>query len=400
STSALTGGGAPSPEVFVFVGQARREMTDTEIESLLRWVSKGGRLVVIDREPPSELVKTTADWKISTVAADAPDLSTDPSDIKQMTAQTPAAKPAQPTVFTAKVNAAQASRFASRIEFERLSGDTKTISSAAAPSPAPVSTVEVSNKSKDGEIKGIAVKDAPGGTNDSPAPTAPVAHVVGDGKTLLADFPFGAGRIVYLSDPFIVSNGGISLADNAQLAINLVATNGGIIAFDEFHQGYGAGQNRLLEYFAGTPLTAVALQIFALIAVIFYTQSRRFARPLPSNESNRLSKLEYVGAMAELQQRTKAYDLAMENIYKDFRRRASRLVGTDALKTKSEDLAALIAERIKLDDTDIADTLAKCEAIMHGEPTNKKQMLDLTSRLRDIEERLGLQRRKRQDRIS
>jgi hypothetical protein len=58
-----------------------------------------------------------------------------------------------------------------------------------------------------------------------------------------------------------------------------------------------------------------------LIGLIFFSQSRRFARPLPPDEPNRLSKLEYVAAMAQLQQTTKGYDLAIENIYTDFRRR-------------------------------------------------------------------------------
>jgi len=199
-----------------------------------------------------------------------------------------------------------------------------------------------------------------------------------------------------LSDPYVVSNGGINLVDNAQLATNIVASGGGIIAFDEFHQGYGAGQNRLFDYFAGTPLTAVLLQLAALAAFVLFTQSRRFARPLPENSLSRLSKLEYVAAMAELQQRTKAFDLAMENIYKDFRRRVSRLVGADALKTSSADLAALIAERAKLNRAEVELLLTKCENIMYGEPTNKKEMLNLIGNLRDVEGKLGLKRSARQ----
>jgi hypothetical protein len=34
--------------------------------------------------------------------------------------------------------------------------------------------------------------------------------------------------------------------------------------------------------------------------------------------------------------------------------------------------------------------------VMHGDATNKKEVLRLTKRLREIEEKLGLQRRKRQ----
>ncbi len=421
STSALANRDKNAPDVFVFIGQERREITDTEIESLLNWVSGGGKLVLIDREPPTELLRTTANWKITADTASNPTLIFDPSNVQQMTEKTPAAKPLQPTVYTQQVNAVQSSRFASAITFERFV-PTETAISDSTPKPAPTFSIFESNKTDDEDSyeAGETISDSPASNRTLPAkkePTngsgatitttdnavkkainqpAPVAHLANQDKVLLADFPYGAGSIVFLSDPFIVSNGGINLVDNGQLALNLVSTDG-IIAFDEFHQGFGAGQNRLLDYFAGTPLTAIALQIFALLAVILYSQSRRFARPLPADEPNRLSKLEYVGAMAELQQRTKAFDLAMENIYKDFRRRASRLVGADALKTPPAELAALIAERAKLNAAEVADTLTKCEAIMYGEPTNTKQMLDLTSRLRDIEEKLGLQRRKRQN---
>ena len=120
---------------------------------------------------------------------------------------------------------------------------------------------------------------------ETEAMNAPVSHLANDQKNLLVDVPFGSGKIVFLTDPYIVSNGGINLVDNAQFMTNIVTSREGIIAFDEFHQGYGAENNSLLGYFEGTPLTAMTLQLFALIGIILYTQSRRFARPLPEKET-------------------------------------------------------------------------------------------------------------------
>ena len=153
-------------------------------------------------------------------------------------------------------------------------------------------------------------------------------------------------RIVFVTDPYIVSNAGIAIADNAQLGINLVATNGGIVAFDEYHQGYGIDNNRFIQFFAGTPVVAIFIQAVVLIGFVFYSQSRRFARPVPEAEPDRLSKLEYVAAMAELQSRTRAYDLAIENIYNEFRRRAARLFGLEIHQATSRELAIRIAERV------------------------------------------------------
>ena len=58
------------PSVLVITGSLRRPFSPGETEPLLRWVSDGGRLVVIDREPPEELITTTANWKLSLLPSD------------------------------------------------------------------------------------------------------------------------------------------------------------------------------------------------------------------------------------------------------------------------------------------------------------------------------------------
>ena len=117
-----------------------------------------------------------------------------------------------------------------------------------------------------------------------------------------------------------------------------------------------------------------------------------FARALSEHVPDRLSKLEYVSAMAELQQRTRAFDLAIENVYTDFRRRVARFLGIDNYRTTRNEIAKSIAERAKLDLLDVEDTLFKCEDIIHGEPTSKAEVLRLTVKLREFEGKLGMTR--------
>jgi hypothetical protein len=399
--SALLSDSKNKPSTFIVVGKTRREFTDKEIEQLLRWVSFGGRLVIIDREPPEELAKTTANWLLSTTKSkENIFFEADPSSPNQMTGKTSAAKPTQPTVFTEKVNAVQSSRFASSANFEHISSEDIS---------------EIKDKNKE-QINGIGS----GTTGNQPPPpkpanseesfddeelaehtetnslNAPVVHLANNDKNLLIDFPFGAGQIVYLTDPYIISNGGIGLVDNAQLAINIATSPEGIVAFDEYHHGYGEGNNQIFTYFAGTPVVAIFLQLMVIAGLILFTQSRRFARPLPETEPNRLAKLEYVSAMAELQRRTKAFDLAIENIYTEFRRRVSKLVGVDNFTTLYKDLAQLIAERAKINAAEVENLMFKCEDIIRGEPTDKKEVLQIISRLREIEEKLGLKRTRKQ----
>ncbi len=359
----LTAAANARPAVFVITGNIKRAFSEPDTVQLLRWVSEGGRLVVIDREPPDGLAVTTSSWKVEFENEARFDVfDVDPSDQTKMTAGTPAIKPVQPGIFSSSVNAVQPSRLASTVNIERI---------------AP---------GKDERIPS---------TVESPTDSAPLIHFATADKNLVVEAPFGSGKIVFVTDPYIVSNSGIAIADNAQLAINLVATNGGIVAFDEYHQGYGIDNNRFIQFFAGTPVVAIFLQAAVLIGFVFYSQSRRFARPVPEAEPDRLSKLEYVAAMAELQSRTRAYDLAVENIYNEFRRRAARLFGLEIHQATSRELALRIAERVGLDRVQTETTLFKCEDIIRGEPTNKKQVVTLTGELREIETKLGLTRTRR-----
>lgn len=365
-------------DTFVIVGPIRREMSEEEVRHLLAWISAGGQLVLIDRDPERDLLTTTSRWEISvnegrnSVSATERDyliVSVDPSNQGQMTARTAAVKPVQPSLFNAQINGVQPSKFGTSIRITRVPGQVE----------------------EDGEL--VAAGSA---EDNSDIPNlsnlAPVIHLANEDKSLLADFPFGAGRIVLLTDPYVVANGGIDLADNGQLALNVIGSRSGPIAFDEYHQGFGADDSRLLSYFAGTPVIAIFLQFTALIALVIFSRGRRFARPLPAESEDRLSKLEYVGAMAQLQSRTKAFDLAIENIYTDFRRRVSRFFGVDNYTVSKETLAGLVAKRLDMQAEEVADLMQRCEDIMHGEQTRRGKVLELVRRLREIEDALGLER--------
>src|SRR4051794_33525836 len=56
--AALISAKKDAPAVFVIIGATKSDFTNTETEDLFRWVSAGGRLVLIDREPPNQLVTT------------------------------------------------------------------------------------------------------------------------------------------------------------------------------------------------------------------------------------------------------------------------------------------------------------------------------------------------------
>lgn len=364
----------------------------------------GGRLVVIDREPDRRLLPAKEGWRISAEILNSPSIDDSSGDTEAMTAGAPAIRPTQPTLLARNIELVQPSRFASRLHISNEQASEEATSEERATRPEN----EASEAEDEGKIAGNAPSrvdqeeqideggSAPALSSDeSPAveaSAAPVVHFADDRGAVLVDYAYGQGRIVVLSDGFIVSNAGISLSDNLQLATNIVAGRGDLIAFDERHQGYGATQSRFVDYFAGTPVIAFLIQAVVIILAVLWTRGRRWARPIPAAQTNRVSNLEFVSYMAELQQRSRAYDLAIENVYSRVRRQLARYAGTEANAP-----AALIAERAAarstvatLDQQELASLMQACEDATAGAPVSAADALKLVARLREVEQQLKL----------
>ena len=415
--SALLSSANSRIKTLVLIGASRKEVTDEEAEKILLWVSRGGRLVLMDRSPAPALLKPQGNWALASTAAAIPNTILAPGDTTGLIDKVAAAKPVQPTVLMKGITAVQPSRFASSITLgysETHPPDVEVVPRLGTTLPTPQANRFLGQPAKNAANnetppKVVQMKAGPvriEGSDQAPVtgsdgtdyeedetPVAPVIHLSNLEKDILADYPYGQGRVIFLSDPFIVSNAGIKLVDNAILAVNMVAVENGTVAFDEYHQGYGS-ENTFFRYFAGTPVPGLLAQGVLLISVLIWTRGRRFARPLPVPAKDRRSKLENIAAMADLQQSSRAYDLAVENVYLQTKRDMARLVGADNTVSRKQ-LAEAVAERAGLEPKELYKLMAKCEDIIAGEPTNAKETMSLISQLRALEEKLGLHRRAR-----
>ncbi len=217
-------------------------------------------------------------------------------------------------------------------------------------------------------------------------------HIGDDQGAVLADARVGKGRVVLLTDQYVVANNGISEADNVILTLNLLEGRpAGGIAFDEFHHGYGASSasGGLLAYFRGTPVPWMMAQAGLIAALVVYSYGRRFGRPIPLRQERRTTNLEFVSSMANITRLAEASDLAMENIYSEFRKRLCRFSGVPS-KIENGRLAAAAARRAKLDEQDLTRLLSRCEEIARGEPVSDAELLKLVTRIREIESQLSL----------
>jgi hypothetical protein len=353
---------------FVIVGDTRISIGEEEAKSLLAWVHRGGRLVLVDRRPDPQLLPTSDQWAVNTQIQGFP-FDVNPGKPEEMTKGVKPITPSQPTLYTQDVNSVMPSQFASAISFAPRSAET-----GQAPETDQDESVVVDS--------------------ETPRSPAPVVHLSNTNGALLLDYPHGNGRVVLLADPYIFANGGIGLSNNLQLAVNMLASTEGLIAFDEFHQGRAVARNPFASYFAGTPVLAICAQIVLLILLVLWTQGRRFARPLPLAQVDRRSSLEFVASMAEVQQRARAFDLAIENIYARTRRVLARYAGVDYNSPRNE-IATRVAMRSTIEPRQLEVLMRQCEEAINGEPISGRQSLHLVTRLREIEAKLGLRMRSR-----
>jgi Domain of unknown function (DUF4350) len=366
----LLGNSASKVRTFVVIGPTKLPFTAEEARILLGWIKRGGTFVLITRHPDDQLLPNSGDWAITARTFDLPGLDVNPANTKQMTERVTALHPVQPTLLTADIQAVMPSRFAARLNI--------------ATTKKPDSTT---HQGEHGVADQVSVWDE--------TSAAPVVHISDRDGALLVDYAYGKGRIILFSDPFVVANGGISLADNLRLATNMITSVEGLVAFDEYHQGRGITENAIASYFAGTPVLAIIAQIVVLILLLVWSGARRFGRPLPLVQVDRRSSLEFVASMSELQERSRAFDLAIENIYSRTRRALARYGGVDYNSSRAE-VAARVALRSTL-DADILETLMRqCEETINGAPINWRQAIDLVKRLREVERTLGLRMRSRE----
>ena len=437
------------PATFVVVGALRREFTEEERAGLLKWVARGGRLVIIDREAHG-LLPAGERWGLSSSFSDYPDAGARADDAEALVAGTQPVAPAQPTALTRGVERVAYSRYAARLTprgtgeaapFVLAEGDQTGAGAGGnagaetggltnegteggagegaeegpSPSPSPsasprvvvseevdededwpvVNTVESPTPEETPEEAPPIFGRSGGGPEEKVETEAPTVHLADARGALLADYRRGEGRIVVLSDPFVVANNGLARADNLRLAVNVVTAGGGLVAFDEYHQGRGATRNQLATYFTGTPVPAMFAQACLMAALLFWSRGRRFARPVPAPRPDRRSKLEFVAALAELQQRARAFDLAIENIYSRTRRALARYGGADAAAPRDE-IAAAVAARSGIDRARLEELMRECEAAAGGEKLSARHALALAVRLRELERALGIRMRSRE----
>lgn len=353
------------------------DISEEEADALHKWIADGGNALIVSRYPVSQFGDPMVQSKIQDKNPPwmaSPELLVDPNSDELIE---------QPTELTRNLRSLALTTLAARIKFELPESDEEEAAEeeqTPTPTPEPIPTATPSeNVEQSGE--------------QTPPPFlyAPVVHLGDKDGAVLADFQYGKGRLVFLSDPFVIANNGIARGSNLTLAMNLVNALGAgengqrrRILFDEFHHGYRSQSNPLVNYVRGTPVPWLLLQGLLLSLFVVFSVGKRFARPLPLPQADRHSPLEFVGSMANLQQVARARDLALENIYPRFKATLCRRLGLSS-RAKTEDIvAALRRRRLPVDEIEVRQTLSDAEVILAGEKVDDTQLVNLVRRMRRI----------------
>lgn len=201
------------------------------------------------------------------------------------------------------------------------------------------------------------------------------------GDVLAIRIAVGSGQLIAMTDPLVLCNGYLRLADNGRFAADLIALtpNGGPVLFDEFHHGQIAGNVPpatawVLTAWGG----ALALAVIIILAGLAL-RGRAFGPTIPLRQSADRSSAEYAAAVGSLLHRTGARRVTLETLLSATRRAVADHVGLGGA-VPSAQLLETIAQR----SPDAAAELSRAEAELPSALTSEAAVLNMARRLHDL----------------
>lgn len=198
-----------------------------------------------------------------------------------------------------------------------------------------------------------------------------------NGDVLAVRVAIGSGVLIALTDPLILCNGYLTLADNGRFAADLLAMTppGGPVLFDEFHHGAAAGASPAVAWITtpwGAALTLAVLVIFAGLAL----RGRAFGPPIPLETRADRSSAEYAAAVGSLLHRTGARAITLDTLLAATRRSLAERIGLSR-DTPSD----LVSQALTQRDPAAGKELMNIEAQLQQRPASETEVLAVARRL-------------------
>jgi len=219
------------------------------------------------------------------------------------------------------------------------------------------------------------------------AEDAPYVPVYGDERTpYVLAARVGEGRVLWWSDAWPLSNGGIARAGHAELLANALGppSDGRLVLWDEHYHGY---TRSLWSYLAGTPVPHAVLQLGLVFAAFVFAFSRRRAPVRVPRVEARTSPLEFVESLGALYERAGASAGVVGTVRARVRRALVTATGLPP-SASDERLSRAAAERTGMDAVELRDLLARSAEAARASRISADTARALVSELQEVASRL------------
>jgi hypothetical protein len=176
----------------------------------------------------------------------------------------------------------------------------------------------------------------------------------GAGDVLGIRLTVGSGQLIALTDPRVLCNGYLSLADNGRFAADLIAMTpaGGSVRFDEYHHGAVAGGTSPTVQWVATPWGAALVLAVLVIVLGLALRGRAFGPQVPLRTEADRSTAEYAAAVGSLLHRSGARTVTLETLLAATQRSVAERVGLSRDTPKNQ-LNDALAQRTPADAREI-----------------------------------------------
>jgi hypothetical protein len=192
----------------------------------------------------------------------------------------------------------------------------------------------------------------------------------------------GAGRIVFVSDPYVFSNETLRATDNTVWVTARISewANADIdgVFIDEYHQGFGQRREMLplIGAFLVSPWGFMSMQL-ALAGFIFLVGTRRrFGHPIEELPAERTSPIEAVEALGGLFEAAQARVLSVRTIHQYLNVQLTALFGY-AIDLSNPVVRERIASRSSLGSQDLDAYVESVKSAVDGEAASDTELIRL-----------------------
>ncbi|HVC76830.1 MAG TPA: DUF4350 domain-containing protein [Candidatus Micrarchaeaceae archaeon] len=187
----------------------------------------------------------------------------------------------------------------------------------------------------------------------------------------------GSGRVFVLSDPLMLCNGYLEKQDNGRLLADLLGTDRGTVAFDEYHHGLTftdlSPQAWLL-----TPWGAGITWLLVAVFVGLLLRGRRFGPLIPRPAETARADAEWAVAVGELLRRSGARALTLGVLATASERAVAARTGIPLMPRERFWNALWVRA------PELAADLAEAESALHSSSGAETDLLKAAQRLHDV----------------